>query len=238
MVGVLLLTITSGWRAPHWSWDSFAIAGLIAGITGFIGLISYYAGLATGKMGVVAPITSLSAVIPLLYGISRGESPRVLQIIGMVLALLGAFLASGPEVRNGIGAKPVFYGFLTALMFGIALVFMARGSKSGALLTMTTMRFVTVTIAILVAVFKKSIGGFRSSSLLILAIIGSTDFLANFTLGVATTKGLVSIAMVLGSLFPVVTTLLAFKFLHERLHAVQYAGVAFALLGVALISAG
>ena len=62
------------------------------------------------------------------------------------------------------------------------------------------------------------------------------DFMANYFLGVATTKGLLSIAMVLGSLFPIVTSILAFSFLKERLHPVQYVGVFLAVLGVACIS--
>jgi len=66
--------------------------------------------------------------------------------------------------------------------------------------------------------------------------LGSADFAANYFLGIATTKGLVSIAMVLGSLFPIVTSLLAFRFLHERLHTVQYLGILLAVGGVALIS--
>lgn len=70
-----------------------------------------------------------------------------------------------------------------------------------------------------------------------LIFIGIADFLANVLLGIACTKGLVSIAMVLGSLFPIVTALLAFKFLRERLQRVQYIGIALAVAGVALISA-
>jgi len=56
-------------------------------------------------------------------------------------------------------------------------------------------------------------------------------------LGVATTKGLVSLAVVLGSLYPIVTALLAFKLLHERLHKIQYFGIVFAIAGVAVIAA-
>ncbi|CAB4537664.1 unannotated protein [freshwater metagenome] len=44
--------------------------------------------------------------------------------------------------------------------------------------------------------------------------------------------------MVFGSLFPIVTALLAFKFLHERLHKVQYLGIILAVSGVSLISIG
>jgi len=71
----------------------------------------------------------------------------------------------------------------------------------------------------------------------LLIFIGVADFAANLLFGVATTKGLVSIAMVLGSLYPIVTALLAFFFLHERLHKVQYIGVVMAVTGVAIISA-
>jgi drug/metabolite transporter (DMT)-like permease len=113
---------------------------------------------------------------------------------------------------------------------------MAQGSKSSALLTMTSMRVVTVTIAALVAIKFRTLGGFQSKDLSLLIFIGITDFMANYLLGVATTNGLVSIAMVLGSLFPMMTALLAFRFLRERLHRVQYLGIFLAVFGVSLIS--
>ena len=237
-VGLIMLTTSAGWMRPNLSWNGYFISGLIAGIAGFVGLISYYAGLSTGKMGVVAPITSLSAVIPLLYGIVQGDQPSAFQICGMAIALIGCFLASGPEVKNGVTVKPLLLGALTAIMFGVALIFMARGSRVSSLLTMTSMRVETVFISLLIALSVRGVGGLGVKQLPMLAIIGSTDFLANYTLGVATTKGLVSVAMVLGSLFPVVTTLLACKFLHERLHKVQYLGVVFAVVGVCFISIG
>jgi drug/metabolite transporter (DMT)-like permease len=56
-------------------------------------------------------------------------------------------------------------------------------------------------------------------------------------LGVATTKGNLTLAMVLGALYPIFTALLAFQFLHVRLHIVQYIGIAAAVAGVAIISA-
>jgi drug/metabolite transporter (DMT)-like permease len=82
----------------------------------------------------------------------------------------------------------------------------------------------------------RTIGGFTKKDLPILIVIGGADFIANLLLGVATTKGLVSLAVVLGSLYPIVTALLAFKLLHERLQKVQYLGIFFAITGVAVIS--
>jgi drug/metabolite transporter (DMT)-like permease len=50
--------------------------------------------------------------------------------------------------------------------------------------------------------------------------------------------GLVSVVSVLASLYPVVTVALAWLYLRERLDLSQAAGVAAALGGVVLISAG
>ena len=221
---------------PTLHWSGYVLSGAIAGLSGFVGLICYYSGLATGRMGVVSPISSLSAVIPVIYAFMRGERPASIQIIGITIALLGAFCASGPEVAKGLPIKPLLYGAGAALGFGVALVFMAKGSQSSSIMTMVTMRVTTLTVCTLLALRFKSIGGFDRKAFTILPVIGALDFLANYFLGVATTKGLISIAMVLGSLFPIVTLLLAYRFLHERLHKVQYFGVAAAVLGVILIS--
>ena len=78
---------------------------------------------------------------------------------------------------------------------------------------------------------------FSAQELPVLIFIGVADFAANLLLGVATTKGLMSLAMVLGSLYPIATALLAYQLLHERLHKVQYIGIISAVAGVALISA-
>ena len=236
LTAIILVIATGGYLKPNLHWSGYFLPGVAAGILGFFGLMSYYSGLATGRMGVVAPVSSLSAVIPLIYSFSIGEHPRGIQIAGMIIALLGAFCASGPEITQGLPIKPTLFGLGAALGFGSALVFMAKGSKVDSLMTMTSMRLATVSICALVALRFRSVGGFQRKDVLLLATVGSIDFLANFLLGIATTKGLVSIAMVLGSLFPIVTVILAFRFLHERLHKVQYAGVILAVAGVALIS--
>lgn len=236
IVGVFLVVITGGFIAPTWGWDSYLLPGIGAGIAGFLGLTAFYAGLATGRMGVVSPISSLSAIIPLTFAFVNGERPQLIQYIGMGIAFVGAFCASGPEIAHGLPIRPLLLGLCAALGFGTALAFMAQGSQTSSLLTMTTMRVTTVSFCILIALRARTIGGFGRTEIGLLIAIGSADFLANFLLGVATTKGLVSIAMILGSLFPIVTSLLAFKFLHERLHRVQYLGIFFAVTGVALIS--
>jgi drug/metabolite transporter (DMT)-like permease len=238
LVGLILVIGSGSYIAPNLNWDGYFLPAIGAGIAGFLGLVSFYSGLSTGRMGVVSPISTLSAVIPLTFAFLSGERPTSIQIFGMAIAVFGAFCASGPDILKGLPVKPLLYGVGAALGFGIALTFMAQGSKTSSLLTMTAMRVISVSFCVFLALRFRSIGGFGKSNLFILAVIGATDFAANLLLGVATTKGLVSIAMVFGSLFPIVTALLAFRFLHERLHRVQYLGIFFAVAGVSLISIG
>ena len=238
ITGVVLVVVTGSYIAPNLSWNGYFVPAIGAGIAGFLGLVSFYSGLSTGRMGVVSPISTLSAVIPLTFAFISGERPTIIQIAGMGIALLGAFCASGPDIVNGLPIKPLLFGLGAALGFGIALTFMAQGSKTSSLMTMTSMRVISVSICILIALRYRTIGGFGKSDIKILVVIGVTDFVANLLLGVATTKGLVSVAMVLGGLFPIVTSLLAFKFLHERLHKAQYLGIILAVAGVSVISVG
>ena len=151
-------------------------------------------------------------------------------------ALIGAFCASGPEVLKGSSFKPIIYGIIAMFLFGTAISFMVIGSKFSSILTMTTMRVFTVSVALLVAVLTRNFGSFKKKEVLPLVYMGSADFLANLFLGIATTKGLVSIAVVLGSLVPIATAVLAFRILHERLHKIQYLGIVLAIAGVALTS--
>jgi len=212
-------------------------AGALAGVTGYIGLICLYAGLSTGRMGVVSPISALSAVIPLTVALVAGEVLTAAQAVGVVIALAGAFCASGPELSQGLSPKPLFLALGAAAGFGTSMTFMAIGSESSALMTMVTMRATTFIVTIYLVIRYRTVGNFERSEIPILVFVGVADFLANLLLGVATTFGLVSLVMVLGSIYPIVTALLAFKFLHERLHRVQYVGIILAVAGVALISA-
>ena len=69
-------------------------------------------------------------------------------------------------------------------------------------------------------------------------MVGLCDVGANMLFSLATTRGYLSIVAVLAALYPIVTVALAAIVLHERIAPTQRAGVAGALAGAALISAG
>ena len=238
VIGVTIVLVSTSWIKPDLSWEGYLLPGVMAGSLGFIGLVAFYSGLATGRMGVVAPISAMSVLIPITIAFINGEQPTSLQILGMSIALLGAVCASGPEIKGGLAVRPIILAVIAACGFGGAVTFIAKGSETSALMTMTTMRFTTFIVALFLFARFRSVGGLSKKNLPILILIGGADLAGNLLLGVATTKGLVSVAVVLGALYPIITALLAYKFLNEILHKIQYLGIAFAITGVAFISLG
>lgn len=236
-VGVLIVLVSRDWDGAVLGLNGFVLPGVLAGIFGYIGLACLYEGLSTGRMGVVSPISSMSAVIPLAYALITGDKLSRIALLGVAIALVGIFCASGPELSQRLPLKPLLLALGAAAGFGLALTFIAIGSESSALMTMVSMRAATFFITLSLALKLRTTGGFSKADIPILIFIGGADFLANLLLGVATTKGLVSVAMVFGSLYPIATAVLAFKLLNERLQKVQYVGIALAVCGVSLISA-
>src|SRR5947209_12994818 len=72
-----------------WTW------GLIAGLSGGIGVAFLYRALAVGTMAVVAPTTAvIAAMIPVLFAFLLGERLRPLTFLGVILALVAIALVS------------------------------------------------------------------------------------------------------------------------------------------------
>jgi drug/metabolite transporter (DMT)-like permease len=236
--GIILVLATGEFSSNAFGANGYFIPGALAGLLGYAGLICLYAGLATGRMGVVAPISGLSALVPVAFAFFiKGDRLSLILTIGAALAIIGAFLASGPELSQGLPIKPLILALGAALGFGFSLVGMAVGSEESPLMTMVAMRFTTFFVSLGILLKYRTIGGLHLKLAPTLIFIGCADFLANLLLGIATTKGSLTISMVLGALYPIFTALLAYKFLNERLHRVQYIGIFAAVTGVALISA-
>lgn len=216
--------------------------GLLGGVFGAIGLGSLYKGLAVGRMGIVSPIAALSVLVGVIAGLLQGERPSGLQVAGMVAAVVGAVLAAtalehggGPRrVADGVG-----YAVIAALALGATAVCIDAASEGSAAWTALLLRSSSVPLVVLlVLITKPSWSGVQRRDVGVLAGVGIADNGANLLFALATTKGLLTIVSVLGSLVPVVTTMLARFVLHEHLTRHQVVGVVLALGGVVLIAAG
>jgi len=236
---ILIFVAGAGeWHKKLLGWHGYGIYGIAAGYLGFLALVTFYAALASGTMGIVSPIASLGVIVPIAVSLARGERPSALQLAGICIAILGVVAASGPELTGAAGLKSVLLAVVAGIGFGTALIFMQLGSRESPLMTMVTMRFSTTLTLFAVLIFRRKSVDVKMVDLPLLALIGIFDVSANTLLGIASTRGMFSIVVVLGSLYPMMTILLAAKFQHERLVKIQYAGIVFALLGVSLIGIG
>jgi len=216
--------------------------GAIIGLVGLIGIAALYRGLAIARMSVVAPITAVvAASVPIFYGVVRGERPSLPAIIGIALALGAVALVSRSSDEDVAGdPEPQRAGLLLALLsglgFGLVYVLLAASSRGAWPLVASRTMFVILTGLIvwrmrLPALTVRGTTGFA-------VLTGVLDMGANVLYLLSLRYTLVSIAAVIASLYPASTVMLARIVLHERLHAVQWAGVACALAGVILMARG
>ncbi len=229
---VISVIVATRWDTVTWSgWPPWAVA---AGLTGMAGLICFYSALSSGTMGVVAPIAALGVVVPVILGVASGEAPSPWAWVGMLVAIIGVTLASGPELSGDVSPRPVVLAACAAVGFGLALFCLDRGARESTLLTLWGMRMTSVTILVVLALVFRSTGGVTAREVPALLAIGCGDLLANGLFAYASSRGQVSIASVLGSLYPVVTVFWARFLLDERLRRVQQVGVALAVAGAAV----
>jgi drug/metabolite transporter (DMT)-like permease len=234
---VALLVLVRGDPLPG---GDFALYAALSSIGGIIGLTAFYKALSIGPMGVVAPISSTAAVIPVIVGIATGDRPSALQALGVVVAVAGVALASreADEGSKGSSRAGVGFALVGAAGFGCFFLLIDRASDTDVLWAVSVNRTVSVALLTLALLATRPTLGLKPANMRVLAIVGVLDVSANGLFALAATKGLVSVVAVLSSLYPVMTVILARVVLKERLRAVQRAGAAAALVGVALISAG
>jgi drug/metabolite transporter (DMT)-like permease len=211
-----------------------------AGVAGLIGLGALYRGLAVGAMGIVAPISAASPVVPLVIDAGRGLTPTVLQLLGIVLVLAGIVTLS--REPSSVGTTRIAAGaglaVVAALGFGVFIVGLDAGSDESAPWAVVAARSASVAIALAAAALTST--SLRPPVRFIPALlaVGAFDTGANVCVAFATTKGSAGIVAVLSALYPIVTVVLARLVLAERLSAARRIGGVTALAGAALVAAG
>lgn len=211
-----------------------------AGVAVLVGVAALYRGLAIGAMGIVAPISAAGPVVPLLVDAANGTSPSALQWMGTGLVLLGiATLSREPSTSGGRRlATGAGLAIVAALGFGSFVVGIDAGSDESAEWAVLTARAAAVPLALLAALVTST--ALRPPGPLVptLVAIGIVDTTANAFVATATTQGAAGIVAVLSSLYPVVTVVLAWLVLGERLSATKRVGGVVALAGAAFVAAG
>ena len=210
-----------------------------AGFAGIVGLAALYRALAIGAMGIVAPISAASPIVPLAVDVARGTTPGAIQWLGIALVLAGIVaLSREPKTGTARFAAGAGLASFAALGFGsfiVAIDFAADESAGWAVLVARSTSLALVLTAALLTTTSLRAPGRMVPMLL---AIGVFDTGANVLVALATTHGAAGIVAVLSALYPVVTIVLARIVLGERLSVARRTGGAVALTGAALVAAG
>ena len=220
--------------------------GLLAGIGGGSGTAFLYRGLAEGRMGVVAPVSAVGAVlVPLAVGLLSGERPNLLAWAGIALALPGIWLVSREEgaVDGAVDAADVdgtglVDGIAAGIGFGLLFAALGQVPASAGYWPLAASQGVSVLTMAAAAV---ALGGspvpHRRADLWGL-VPGVLATLAVVFFILSTHHGLLSLAAVITSLYPAFTVLLAVAVLREHIHRAQGLGLLLCAATVVCVSAG
>jgi drug/metabolite transporter (DMT)-like permease len=219
---------------PAFSHIKWALA---AGACGGISLALFYRALSQGNMGLAAPVSAvLGAALPVAFEIFTEGPPGKVAIAGFLLALVGIWLVSRPE--DGKRPKGVGLAMISGLGFALFFIFIKEAGTGSALWISASSRacslLTTGTIVLLGRKFAPVYGAGFALGL----FAGCVDATGTFLFVRASQTGRLDTAVILSSLYPVLTVVLARIFLHERFTAWKTAGIVAALIAVPMIAAG
>lgn len=236
-LGVLVFAVLAALFAAPWT-ATDVVAGVSAGVAGGGGVAALYAALARGRMSIVAPITAaLSGALPALFDFARGTAPGPFGLAGFVLALVSVAVVSASgsdEERAALPASAIVLSVVAGLGFAGSFLALSFAAKTSGFVPLLAARGTSAALLAAIMLVRSrrvlAVRGARRSA----AGAGLLDTAANITMITAIRIGPLWMASAIGSLYPVVTILLARAVLHERLRGMQRVGVALALAAVVL----
>jgi drug/metabolite transporter (DMT)-like permease len=210
---------------------------LAGGISGGASLAVFYRALSSGRMGLTAPVAAvLSAAIPTLFSMFTEGLPGKISITGFFLAAVGLWLITRTEDGNrpeGIGLALIagtgFAGFyLCVRQAGDGSAFwIATFTRAGGLL-----------ITGLIILLQRNFRDITAAGVRWAVVTGCVDSLGTILFVRANQTGRLDEAVVISSLYPAVTVLLARMVLKEHFTRWRFVGLLAALAAVPMIAAG
>jgi drug/metabolite transporter (DMT)-like permease len=215
---------------------------ITAGAVGGFSLAIFYRALASGHMGLAAPVAALlGAAIPTLVGIALEGAPSRWSILGFSLAIVALWLITRPEPSGENDATGRPKGVVAAALAGVGFAgfYLCIHQANGSPTWVAAISRIGSLTATSVAVFATRAPLQLDRSVTILgAVAGSLDITASALFIFASQHGRLDEAVVITSLYPAVTVLLARIVLKEHFSRWKFVGLLTALAAVPLIAAG
>lgn len=217
------------------------VAGTLGGLLNLTGSVLILQAYSRGKLGVAAGISPAYVLIPLVYSIVIGEDLPVIAGIGIIIIFIGLVLFALPGSRvtgplSG-GLAPVLFALTSAVFYGAAVVVLDIGSRDNLYGTMTMSEVPQVLVCLVMVLAARSAGGLTTRSVGPIAAAGIALGVGSVAFYSAADSGDVGIVSVLASLSPIVTALMAWAFLKERMSRAEVLALVVVLGGTALVVA-
>jgi len=219
---------------------------IATGVCHVLGLVFVYRAFEIGTLSIVSPISAAFAVVTAILSLAVGERPPAFALGGAVLLVLGVVLATrsaSPSQASAATWRGIPEAIASAVAFGTMfwLFYFFVQPKLGYALPLILLKTMAVGGSILLFLFRRPAGPEAARALgpgvvLLALAAAAADTLAWLAYIWGTGSTYATVVTALASLFSVVTVLLAWKFLRERLAIHQWAGVALILIGILLVS--
>ena len=237
----LMFAIALGQHAAFPAGASIAWA-LLAGAVGGFSLAIFYRALASGQMGLTAPIAALlGAAIPTMVDVALEGAPSRWTIAGFALAILAIWLITRPEPsgETDSSARPAGIGMAALAGVGFAGFYLCIHQASGSPVALAAVSrigsFAATAVAVVVTRAPLRLDRPRAA---LGMLAGFLDIIASALFIFASQRGRLDEAVVITSLYPAVTVLLARLILKEHFSRWKFVGLLAALAAVPLIAAG
>jgi drug/metabolite transporter (DMT)-like permease len=209
---------------------------LLAGALGGLALVFFYRALSRGNMGLIAPVAAvLSAAIPTIVTAFGEGLPGTRKVLGFVLAGIGVWLISRTE---GDAGRPEGLGVAVLAGIGFAGFYLCthKAGNASALWVATVSRSASFLVTGLIVLFGRHLSRVSAPVLGIALTAGMLDIGGSIAFVRAAQIGRLDIAVVLSSLYPAVTVVLARVFLQEHFSRARTLGMVVALAAVPMIA--
>ena len=211
--------------------------GSLGGLAGTLGLIAFYSALASGRMGVAAPVAGvIGAAAPAILGAVLEGWPGTARAVGFVLALIAVWFISRTE-DAAFRVRELGLAAVAGLSFGVFFMFIHRASETAVLWPLVAARLTSLSMLFIVATATRQPRLPEVKHLPLVALVGVLEVGGNAFYALAAHVGRLDVAAVISSLYPGTTVWLAWLILKERITRLQTVGIVAALAAIVLIAA-
>lgn len=229
---MILLAVVTGAEFPSHSSIVWACA---SGLSGGGALALFYRALASGNMGLTAPVAAVvSASIPVIFSMAHDGFPGAAPISGFVLAGVGIWLVSrseGNDRPEGIGMA-----MLAGAGFAGYYLFIRQAGAGSPFWLSGLARIASLVLTAIIVLCTRSFRPMDRRGVNFGIFIGCIDVIGSALFVRANQVGRLDVAVVISSLYPVVTVLLARVVLKEHFTRWRVVGMIAAIVAVPLIA--